>query len=105
MLIDISKKELEVIINQLWKSRKSEEQVGEVYDRLKPFLDICTCRENITSDDDYLDSLSEGKDLSDECIALASEPYSNKVDALVDSMGVTDKKVSTSHKRKDLDLL
>jgi len=91
MLIDVSKKELEVIINQLWKSRKSEEQVGEVYERLKPFLDICTCRENITADDNYLDSLSEG--------------YDTKVDALVDSMGVTDKKVSTTHTRKDLDLL
>ena len=50
MLIDVSKKELEVIINQLWKSRKSEEQVGEVYERLKPFLDICTCREDIKGD-------------------------------------------------------
>ena len=91
MLIDVSKKELEVIINQLWKSRKSEEQVGEVYERLKPFLDICACKENITADDDYLDSLSEG--------------YDTKVDALVDSMGGTDKEVSTTHRRKDLDLL
>jgi len=46
--------------------------------------------------DDYLDSLSEGKDLDD---------YGSKVDALVDSMGVTDKEVSTIHRRKDLDLL
>ena len=46
--------------------------------------------------DDYLDSLSEGKDLDD---------YGSKVDALVDSMGVTDEKVSTTHRRKDLDLL
>ena len=37
--------------------------------------------------DDYLESLSEGKDHDD---------YSSKVDALVDSMGVTDKEVSTS---------
>ena len=43
--------------------------------------------------DDYLDSLSEGKD------------YGSKVDALVDSMGVTDEEVSTTHRRKDLDLL
>ena len=42
---------------------------------------------------DYLDSLSEGKD------------YGSKVDALVDSMGVTDKKVSPIHRRRDLDLL
>ena len=43
--------------------------------------------------DDYLDSLSEGKD------------YGSKVDALVDSMGVTVKEESTVHRRKDLDLL
>ena len=46
--------------------------------------------------EDYLDSLSEGKDLDD---------YGSKVDALVDSMGVTDKEVSNIHRRKDLDLL
>ena len=43
--------------------------------------------------EDYLDSLSEGKD------------YGSKVDALVDSMGVTDKTVSPIHRRRDLDLL
>ena len=37
--------------------------------------------------EDFLDSLSEGKDLDD---------YGSKVDALVDSMGVTDKEVSTT---------
>ena len=42
---------------------------------------------------DYFDSLSEGKD------------YGSKVDALVDSMSVTAKKVSTTHRRKDMDLL
>jgi len=31
--------------------------------------------------------------------------YGSKVDTLVDSMGVTDKKESTIHRRKDLDLL
>ena len=46
--------------------------------------------------EDYLDSLSEGKDTDD---------YGSKVDALVDSMGVTDQDVSTTHRRKDLDLL
>ena len=45
----------------------------------------------------YLDSLSEGKDIDND--------YSSKVDALVDSMSVTEKKVSTSHTRKDMDLL
>ena len=42
---------------------------------------------------DYLDSMSEGKD------------YGSKVDALVDSMGGTVEEVSTTHRRKDLDLL
>ena len=48
-------------------------------------------------DDDYLSSLSEGKDIDND--------YGSKIDALVDSMGVTDNEVSTTHRRKDLDLL
>ena len=47
--------------------------------------------------EDYLDSLSEGKDFDDD--------YGSKVDALVDMMGVTDKKESTVHRRKDWDSL
>ena len=46
--------------------------------------------------EDYLDSLSEGKDFDD---------YGSKVDALVDSMSVTVEKESTVHRRKDLDSL
>ena len=46
--------------------------------------------------EDYLDSLSEGKDLDD---------YGSKVDALVDTMSVTDEEVSTKHRRRDLDTL
>ena len=46
--------------------------------------------------EEYLDSLSEGKDLDD---------YGSKVDALVDTMGVTDEKESTTHRRRDLDSL
>jgi hypothetical protein len=52
--------------------------------------------ENIECDmENLLGSLSEGKDAD----------YGSKVDALVDSMGVTDEKVSPIHRRKDLDLL
>ena len=51
--------------------------------------------EEVDNSSDYLDSLSEGKDTD----------YGSKVDALVDSMGVTDEKVSTTHRRKDMDLL
>ena len=49
--------------------------------------------ENVEHYDDYLDSLSEGKD------------YGNMVDALVDSMGVTENKAAQGHVRKDLDQL
>ena len=49
--------------------------------------------ENVEHYDDYLDSLSEGKD------------YGSKVDALVDSMGVTENKVAQGHVRKDMDTL
>ena len=52
--------------------------------------------ENIEHDmENLLGSLSEGKDFD----------YGSKVDALVDSMSVTAKKVSTTHRRKDMDLL
>ena len=52
--------------------------------------------ENIEHDmENLLGSLSEGKDVD----------YGSKVDALVDSMNVTDEKVSPIHRRKDLDLL
>ena len=105
MLVDLTKKEIQMLIASLMNDANTSNGHSTLYDKLSNLEKVCTCRENITSDDDYLDSLSEGKDLSDECIALASEPYSNKVDALVDSMGVTDKQVSTTHTRKDLDLL
>ena len=50
--------------------------------------------ENIEHDmENLLDSLSEGKD------------YGSKVDALVDSMGVTENKAAQGHVRKDLDQL
>ena len=49
--------------------------------------------EEVDNSSDYLDSLSEGKD------------YGSKVDALVDSMGVTENKVAQGHVRKDLDRL
>ena len=45
MLIDVSKKELEVIVRQLWKSRKSETNVKEVYEKMEVYLNICNCRE------------------------------------------------------------
>ena len=65
----------------------------EVVEEIKEYTD---CDFKKDRREDFLDSLSEGKDLDD---------YGSKVDALVDSMGVTDEKVSTTHRRKDMDLL
>tara|TARA_B100001248_G_C27288242_1_gene411139 strand:+ start:304 stop:453 length:150 start_codon:yes stop_codon:yes gene_type:complete len=45
MLIEVSKEELEVIVLQLWKSRKSEEKVRVVYEKMEPLLNICNCQE------------------------------------------------------------
>ena len=66
---------------------------GDVVEEIREYAD---CDFKKDRREDYLDSLSEGKDLDD---------YGSKVDALVDSMGVTDKEVSNIHRRKDLDLL
>ena len=64
----------------------------EVIEEIREYAD---CDFKKDRRDDFLDSLSEGKDTD----------YGSKVDALVDSMGVTDDKVSITHRRKDLDLL
>ena len=73
-----------------------DDMFDEVVDEIKEF-EQCDFKKTLADKkDEYLDSLSEGKDLDD---------YGSKVDALVDSMGVTDKEVSTKHRRKDLDLL
>ena len=73
-----------------------DDMFEEVIDDIKDF-EQCDFKKTLADKkDDYLDSLSEGKDLDD---------YGSKVDALVDSMGVTDQKANTTHRRKDMDLL
>ena len=91
MLVDLTKKEIKMLIASFNNDAIKSNEHSTLYDKLSNLEKVCTCREDITADDNYLDSLSEG--------------YDTKVDALVDSMGVTDKKVSTTHTRKDLDLL
>ena len=72
--------------------------------------------ENIEHDmEDFLSSQSEGKDydlvdkiakgIVESDMSGVLDDYSSKVDALVDSMGVTDQKENTTHRRKDMDLL
>ena len=73
-----------------------DDSFDDVIEEIKEF-EQCDFKKTLDDKkEDYLDSLSEGKDLDD---------YGSKVDALVDGMGVTDKEVSTIHRRKDLDLL
>ena len=72
-----------------------DDSFDDVIEEIKEF-EQCDFKKTLDDKkEDYLDSLSEGKDID----------YGSKVDALVDSMGVTDKEVSTTHRRKDLDLL
>ena len=72
-----------------------DDSFDDVIEEIKEF-EQCDFKKTLDDKkDDYLDCLSEGKDID----------YCSKVDALVDSMGVTDKKESTIHRRKDLDLL
>ena len=70
-----------------------DESFDDVVEEIREYAD---CDFKKDRREDYLDSLSEGKDLDD---------YGSKVDALVDSMSVTDKKESTTHRRRDLDSL
>ena len=74
-----------------------DDMFEEVIDDIKDF-EQCDFKKTLADKkDDYLDSLSEGKDFDDD--------YGSKVDALVDMMCVTDKKEATVHRRKDLDSL
>ena len=74
-----------------------DDMFDEIIEDVKEF-EQCDFKKTLDDKkEEYLDSLSEGKDFDND--------YGSKVDALVDSMGVTDKEVSTTHRRKDLDLL
>ena len=73
-----------------------DDMFEEVIDDIKDF-EQCDFKKTLSDKkEEYLDSLSEGKDLDD---------YGSKVDALVDSMGVTVEEESTTHRRRDLDSL
>ena len=76
--------------------------------------------ENIEHDmENLLGSLSEGKDydskenfinevakgIVESDVSGVLDDYGSKVDALVDSMGVTENKLAQGHVRKDLDAL
>jgi len=87
-----------------------DDMFDEIIEDVKEF-EQCDFKKTLADKkDDYLDSLSEGKDVREQLLEEGFVPhdtddYGSKVDALVDSMGVTDEKVSTTHRRKDMDLL
>ena len=72
-----------------------DDHFEDVVEEIKEYTDS-DLKKPIEERHPYLDSLSEGKDLDD---------YGSKVDALVDSMSVTDEEESTTHRRRDLDSL
>ena len=87
-----------------------DDMFDEVIETVKEF-EQCDFKKTLADKkDDYLDSLSEGKDVREQLLEEGFVPhdtddYGSKVDALVDSMSVTDEKESTVHRRKDLDSL
>ena len=87
-----------------------DDMFDEIIEDVKEF-EQCDFKKTLADKkDDYLDSLSEGKDVREQLLEEGFVPYDtddygSKVDALVDSMGVTDEKESTTHRRRDLDSL
>ena len=88
-----------------------EDHFSDVVDEVEEYAK-CDFKKN--RKEDYLDSLSEGKDkfidevakgIVEDDMSGVLDDYGSKVDALVKSMGVTDEEVSTTHRRRDLDLL
>jgi len=85
-----------------------DDSFDDVVEEIEEYAD-CDFKKD-RREDYYLDSLSEGKDVREQLLEEGFVPhdtddYGSKVDALVDSMGVTVEKESTVHRRKDLDSL
>ena len=87
-----------------------DDMFDEIIEDVKEF-EQCDFKKTLADKkDDYLDSLSEGKDVREQLLEEGFVPhdtddYGSKVDALVDSMSVTDEEESTTHRRRDLDSL
>ena len=84
-----------------------EDNFDDVVEEIEEYAD---CDFKKDRREDYLDSLSEGKDVREQLLEEGFVPhdtddYGSKVDALVDSMSVTAEEESTTHRRRDLDSL
>ena len=77
-----------------------DDRFDDVIEEIREYAD---CDFKKDRREDYLDSLSEGKDY--DITINTDDDYGSKVDALVDSMGVTVEEESTTHRRRDLDSL
>ena len=81
-----------------------DDMFDEIIENVKEF-EQCDFKKTLADKkDDYLDSLSEGKDVREQLLEEGFVPhdtddYGSKVDALVDGMGVTDEEDSTTHRR------
>ena len=73
---------------------ETEEEAIALYNR-GHYPDSAYDRDDMFYDFEFCDIREEVED----------ENYGSKVDALVNSMSVTEKEVSTIHRRKDMDLL
>ena len=86
-----------------------DDHFEDVVEEIKEYTD-CDIKKPIEERHPYLDSLSEGKEVREQLLEKGFVPhdtddYGSKVDALVDSMGVTAEEESTTHRRRDLDSL
>ena len=87
-----------------------DDSFDDVIEEIKEF-EQCDFKKTLADkEDEYLDSLSEGKDVREQLLNEGFVPhdtddYGSKVDALVDSMSVTVEEESTTHRRRDLDSL
>ena len=80
-----------------------DDMFDEIIEDVKEF-EQCDFKKTLADKkDDYLDSLSEGKDY--DITINTDDEYGSKVDALVDSMSVTAEEESITHRRRDLDSL
>ena len=76
-----------------------------MYDMDDMFYDyqFCDISEEESDEDKFINEVAKG--IVEDDMSGVLEDYGSKVDALVDSVDVTEKEVSTTHRRKDMDLL
>ena len=54
MLVDLTKKEIQMLIASLMNDANTSNGHSTLYDKLSTLEKVCTCRENITADNDTI---------------------------------------------------